>query len=80
MALSRENWKLVAGPAGAFGRSVTYLGWTVSSAFRVRTRSGATIDLREVAPSGVKRLALKDFEIVGWYQWAARPDVMPELD
>ena len=76
----QESWKLVAGPAGAFARSVTFLGWTVSSAFRVRTRAGITMDLREVAPSGVKWLALKDYEIVGWYQWAARPEVMPELD
>eukprot|EP00959_Pyramimonas_sp_CCMP1952_P056848 1187081-Pyramimonas_sp.AAC.1 len=58
----RVSWKLVAGPAGAFARSVTHLGWTVSSAFCVRTRAGVTLDLREVAPSGVKWLALKDFE------------------
>eukprot|EP00959_Pyramimonas_sp_CCMP1952_P410869 8610482-Pyramimonas_sp.AAC.1 len=59
---------------------MTFLGWTVSSAFRVRTRGGVTMDLREVAPSGVKWLALMDYEVACWYQWAARPEVMPELD
>ncbi|CAK0869922.1 unnamed protein product [Prorocentrum cordatum] len=76
--LAKEPWKMVVGPAGALALQLRRLGWTASSAHLWRTRRGIALDLTEVSPAWVRTLALRDYELDGWRQWAQREEQAPE--
>ena len=60
-------WSSVRGPAGAFALTLGRIGWAPESASVLLTRSGQRIDLRDVSPRLVGKLAERDAEITAWH-------------
>ena len=67
---SRRPWNQVAGPAGATVLYLKQLQWQVRSAFEWQTDLGDLVDIRQDAPSTVRKLIHGATERLIWREWA----------
>ena len=78
LSVASQQWKHIAGPAGAVFMCLRRLNWRPHSFSEWTTGTGIQLDLKVDPPAWVRRVARRAYTNIKWEEWSRKSENAPE--